>query len=160
LINKNILSQYVYLKKEKEDLEVRINKDRQRLRKIEEEGPVIDSVACGRKGKKPIRTVKIAGFPHGEYDKRKAMLNARISILERYKNEILETEMKVEEYIQSIDDSRIRLIIRYKYLDNLGWDQVAAKMGGYNTADSVRKMMERYLSANDNLSTMSEKNIL
>jgi DNA-directed RNA polymerase specialized sigma24 family protein len=36
-------------------------------------------------------------------------------------------------------------IINYKYLDGLTWEQTAARMGGGNTAEGVRKAVRRWL---------------
>ena len=50
-----------------------------------------------------------------------------------------------ERYIASIPDSLARLVLGYRYIDNLSWNQVAAHIGGGNTADSCRKIAERFL---------------
>lgn len=52
--------------------------------------------------------------------------------------------IKIETVIQQIDDSRVRQIIRYKYIDGLNFIKVARKMGGNNTADSVRMVLNRF----------------
>ena len=40
---------------------------------------------------------------------------------------------------------RMQLIIKYKILDGMTWQQVAAKLGRSATADSVRKEYSRFL---------------
>ena len=42
-------------------------------------------------------------------------------------------------------------IINYKYLDGLTWEQTAARMGGGNTAEGVRKAVRRWLKEPKNL---------
>lgn len=59
--------------------------------------------------------------------------------------ELLELTNSVEEYINSIDDSRMRRIIQYRILDNLPWCDVAEKIGGKSTGESCRKYFERFL---------------
>ncbi len=58
--------------------------------------------------------------------------------------ELLELTNSVEEYINSIKDSRMRRIIQYRILDNLPWCDVAEKIGGKSTGDSCRKYFERF----------------
>ena len=51
-------------------------------------------------------------------------------------------------YIDSIDDSLVRQIFRYRHLDGLSWQSIAFRVGGGNTKDSVRKVHDRYLKKN------------
>ena len=52
---------------------------------------------------------------------------------------------RLNRYIASIDDSLIRQIIALRFVDGLSWRQVAFRIGGGNTEDSVRKAVKRYL---------------
>lgn len=52
---------------------------------------------------------------------------------------------KVKAFINSIDDSLTRQVFHYRYSKCMHWQQVAYMIGGGNTADSVRKIAERYL---------------
>lgn len=61
--------------------------------------------------------------------------------------QILGKICEIEKYIQSIDDSYVRLIIKYKYIDCHSWARVAVLIGGGNTKDSVRMAVKRYLSS-------------
>ena len=106
---------------------------------------VSDSVACGKKGKKPIKTVKIEGFPIKDYDKKKNILKKYKIKLELMEQELLEKLNDVEEYIENIKDSRIRRIMRYRYIDNFTWQQVARKMGINHTADGCRMAHDRFM---------------
>lgn len=47
--------------------------------------------------------------------------------------------------INSISDSLMRQILTYRYISCFPWVQVAAHIGGGNTADSVRKAHDRFL---------------
>lgn len=76
-MDKSILSEYADMKEEIKDLRRRIAEDQKKLDQLQHT-IVSDSVSCGKKGKKPIRTVKIKGFPQME-------INRRISLLERRK---------------------------------------------------------------------------
>ncbi len=50
-------------------------------------------------------------------------------------------------WVDSIEDAQTREIIVLRYVNGLSWQQVAASVGGGNTADSVRKVAARYLKA-------------
>jgi len=52
---------------------------------------------------------------------------------------------KVKAFINSIDDSLTRQVFHYRYSKCMHWQQVAYMIGGGNTAESVRKIAERYL---------------
>lgn len=62
------------------------------------------------------------------------------------KNLQLEAEKtRLISFIDSIDDSLLRLIFRYRFIELKSWKQVALSVGGNNTADSCRKAVMRYL---------------
>lgn len=61
---------------------------------------------------------------------------------------------EIESFINAIDDSFIRQIFHYRYVKSMTWSQVAYMIGGYNTAECVRKMAERYLKK---MEVMDEK---
>ncbi len=56
---------------------------------------------------------------------------------------------RLERYIADIDDSLTRMIFRLRFVNGLSWQQVAASVGGGNTADSVKKTCYRYLKKTD-----------
>lgn len=62
----------------------------------------------------------------------------------RYEN-LLETTNDVLDFIESIEDSRMRMIVTYRIIENYSWSQVADAMGGGNTEDSVRKAFVRFV---------------
>ena len=62
--------------------------------------------------------------------------------------EISIAEREILEYIFSINDSQIRRIMRLRHIELKSWLQVANAIGGNNTADSVRKMHDRFLQDN------------
>lgn len=143
-MTKDILIQYCDLKEEAKDLRKRIEKSEKHIAKIEEEGNVTDSVLGGEGG---IQHFKINGFPYPEYSRKKTMLYLYQAQLQNAEYELLEALNELEEYIQSIDDSRIRRIIRFRIIDDMNWVQVAINMGGRTTEESARKEFERFLSS-------------
>lgn len=146
-MTKDILIQYSDLVEEVKDLRRRIDNLERQINWMEQDGCVSDIVTRGRRGKKPLGTITIKGFPYPEYSRKKTALYLYKAQLENAELELLELTNKVEEYIQSIENSRIRRIIRYRLIDGLSWVQVAFKMGGRCTSESVRKELERFMAS-------------
>jgi hypothetical protein len=141
-LTKDILIQYCDLREEVKDLRKRIGNLEKDIKRMEQEGSVTDSVKGGEGG---IRHFKITGFPYPEYSRKKTRLYLNKAQLENAELELLEVLGETEEYIQSIGDSRIRRIIRSRYVDDMSWLKVAQNMGGQATADSVRMEHNRFL---------------
>lgn len=55
-------------------------------------------------------------------------------------------QVKLEKYIQSVEDPLVRDIIRLRFEECMKWEQVADALRG-NTGDSCRKAVVRYISA-------------
>ncbi len=134
-MNKEQLSQLRYLKGEIEILK----------KQIEDIDYTIttDSV----KGSSPYfpyteRNFLITGVDYQGYDNKLNRLQRKLS---RRIDELIDLVEETNDYINNIDDSLIRQIITLRYINGLEWKQVAASIGGNNTADSVRKIAERYL---------------
>lgn len=89
---------------------------------------VVDSVACGKKGNKPIRTVKVEGQPTMYIERKRRAIEKRTKKLELMEEELLELQTKAEEYIDSIEKSELRTMFRLYYIDGLSWIQVAHRM--------------------------------
>lgn len=123
------LSQLYHLKRE-------IEMDCQRLKELE------STVLPGAQS--------ISGMPKGGSDPRKLELyaveiaNLHTIIREKQAHCIQERE-RLERYISSIPDSLTRQIFTHHFIDGLSWTQVAAAIGGGNTAGSVRMLCYRYL---------------
>lgn len=140
-MDKSILVQYCDLQEEVKDL-------RRRIAKLEDEIShlvVVSDSVTGTREDGTIGHIKITGYPFPEESRKQALLRRRKAALEEKEEELLELLSDVEEYINSIDDSRIRRIFRYRYVDNMSWVQVAIQMGGKHTADSCRNSHDRYL---------------
>lgn len=136
VIDKNILIQYCDIKEEVKDLEKRITRLEEQKSKI-----LTDSV----KGSS-------TEFPYTEYNciisgvtnKKSTRVEIYKKLLEDKCEELLDLQTEVEEYIQSLGDSRIRRIMRYRYIDNYSWIKIGCIMNG--TADGIRMEHERFLS--------------
>ena len=86
---------------------------------------MVDSVSCGKKGKKPLGTVKITGRPVGVISRKEQLLKKRNRRLEELEEKLLEMTIQVEEYIESIEKSELRIIFRLYFLDDLSYPKVA-----------------------------------
>ena len=76
----------------------------------------------------------------------------KIAQLELLEVDLLEKQSEVEEYIQQIEKSRLRIMFRFYYIDGLTWEMVAVKMNYMMpkknipfTGDSCRKQHDRFL---------------
>lgn len=126
-MDKNILIEYADMKEEIKDLRRRIEQNKKELFRLNGQ-IVMDSVSCGKKGKKPLGTVKITGRPVTTISRKESLLNKRIRRLEELEEELLELTIQVDEYIETIEKSELRIIFRLYYIDDLTWYQVALRM--------------------------------
>ena len=54
-------------------------------------------------------------------------------------------QVRLLNYIEGIEDSFIRQIIVYRFVEDFTWKEVARKLGGNNSPESVRKAFQRFL---------------
>ena len=139
-MDKDILIQYSDLVEEVKDLRRRIRKLQDDIDKLE---PVKDSVKGTRKDG-TIGSITISGYPVPVYYRYKNQLEKRETALRKKEAELLELVNTVEEYITGISDSKMRRILRYRYIDKLNWVQVAVRMGKKYTADGCRMLHNRF----------------
>lgn len=142
MISKEILIQYSDLQEEVKEVRERIDKTEKQIAKIEDDGNVVDSVSGGDGG---IQHFKIEGFPYPEYSRKKTLLYARKATLASLEMELLETLNQVEEFIASVEDSRMRRIINFRFIDKLSWVQVANRLDSNSTSDGVRMEFNRFM---------------
>ncbi len=55
---------------------------------------------------------------------------------------------RINRYIESVQDSQMRMILSLRYVNGLNWEQVAASISCCISGESVRKAHERFLSKN------------
>lgn len=149
-MDKLVLIEYASAKEEIKDLRKRIEKNKKELVKLNEM-TVTDSVTCGKKGKKPIRTVKIQGRPVNAIERKEKALQRNIDKLENLEVELLELADQAEEYIQSIKKSELRTMFRLYYIDDLSYMKVAAEMNKKfpnreikYTDENIKKRIQRF----------------
>ncbi len=141
-LKKHILEQYSSLLQEQQELRNRISKLEQKLERIRTGDNVKDAVKGGDGG---LRIYHLEGYPTAEDDETTYLLNKNRRLLEERRRKIDEMVVSVEEFLNTMDDSRMRRMITYRLIDKLSWQQVAERMGKHYTEYSCKKQMERFL---------------
>lgn len=152
-MDRDILEQYIELREEVKDLRGRIDRDEHRLRKIEKEGLVSDTVKGSRNDESyAYRSVKITGYPIPEVSQVKSMIRKRVMKLHILEDELQEAVNAVDGFINDIPKSDLRMIFRLRYLDDRTWAAVAINMNHHfpkrrikYTEDNCRIRHDRYL---------------
>ena len=104
-------------------------------------------MSLGNKGGRSLGRALVRGKGRIYSQKKSALLELRLRY-EKMQGELDDMAIDVEEYIQSIGDSRLRQIMRLRYVEMIGgkqmtWREIAQHLG--ETEDSCRKAHDRYL---------------
>ena len=95
--------------------------------------------------------MNFSGLPRGEstdahrLELAVAELIAAKEKIDKKKEEYAREQMKLEKYINSVEDLRMRYILTLRFVDMNSYRQIARKLGGGNTEDSVRMSIKRFL---------------
>ena len=125
---------YIYIK-------ARIAKVEERLAELEQEDG--------------LGAVNLDGMPHGSTpgDPVARMAIARAALhgqLVRLRADLKEKECEIREYIESVEDEEVKLIIEWRFIDLLDWYEIAGmleEMTGKNVDRSTPgKKMRKYLA--------------
>lgn len=157
-MDKSVLKQYASLLDEKDEvksdikrLEKRISYNRRRIAEMEANETVKDHVRGGLGG---VEGFSIEGVPFPEYRRRSRELYREQSyllsqkvVLQELEIRILEQVVDVRMFMNDIDDSLLRRIVKHRVVDRKTWNEVADAIGGNNTADSVRMIFQRYVAS-------------
>ena len=95
------------MKEEIKDLRRRIHENERELAKLENM-IVTDSVTRGKRGKKPLGTVKITGRPTAAIALKQKLLKKRNDRLTALEAELLELTNQAEEYIETINPKQLQ----------------------------------------------------
>ena len=126
-MDKNVLIEYADMKMEIKDLRRRIGDKQNRIDKLHAT-VMSDTVTMGKKGRKSLGTVKVTGIPDGIITRVETALEKNQKLLELREVELLELQNDVEEYIETIQKSELRIMFRLYYIDDLTWYRVALQM--------------------------------
>lgn len=137
-MTKQELSRYFWLCHEIEKQKKRL--ERLQAKRANSGGFVGDSVKDYRSGRGV--PLKIQGYAEEDYT-----LPNRISTLEEeIKHNIAESDRlaaEIEIYIQSIDDPKMREIMRCRFLDYMGWSEVGKE--NFMDPDHARRLVREFL---------------
>jgi len=126
---KEKLIQYCDIKEEIKDL-------KKRIEKIQKQSSCVSDVV--QNGYK--RHAVISGYDI----KRQHKLDTLEAILQEREDTLLDIQIEVETFIDTIPDSKIRKIFTYRYIDRMSWIQIQHKMK-YNDESKARKKHDRFL---------------
>ena len=137
------LSQLYHLNREIE----RLTSELDRLERLTKKDVVCDSVkgsyACFPYTEHSIliRGIENEGYKISRHDLEIAELKGLLEL--SIKKSIIE-RARLERYINEIDDAEMRQIIALRYVNGLGWRQIAAELG-YQDESAPRKRHNRFL---------------
>ena len=92
----------------------------------------------------------LSGMPHAPgYEDRLGALAVEIADLttciEQMKQRVSDEETEINLFINGIPDAYTRTLFRLRFIRGMGWGEIAAAMGGRNTASGVRNICYRCL---------------
>lgn len=154
------LSQLYHLNREVEmdqkrlaDLDFEIRKDEERLAFLEAKSASVSSPAYDGMPKNPSGDNRLELQISDIVELRdliahKKALRSECAMTIHAKQILCLTERnRLERYIADVPDSLTRQIMTLRFINGLGWWQVAYSIGGNNTGDSVRMNVKRYLES-------------
>ena len=128
------LSRYYKLKREIEDLEIRIKEFGDGVKGLQTK----DVVISGGGGNISIQEKLM--LLQSEY------IEKRVSALEQYK--------EIERYIEDIDDPEVRTIMRLRFMDLLSWEEIGKRT--YQDKKTASKKMRIYLKVSNSPNSPSK----
>lgn len=142
-MNKELLSDISNTNTEIQDLDNRIKKLESKPTRI-----VIDAVR-GSSKEFPYteHNCKIEGIETPKYKK---LIKSYKKMLKQKKEKLMKLNKKFEYELNYIEDSELRMILRFKYEDNMTNNQIAHKMNQLSkdkeyTEDGIRMKIKRFL---------------
>lgn len=97
------------------------------------------------------RTQRLDGMPHvhGAADPVGGLASEIADMREtisRHEAAVASSEAAVATYIQTIEDSQLRMVFRLRFIHGMPWKLVAASVGGRNTENGVKAACYRYIA--------------
>ena len=126
-------------------IQARIEKINQRLAELEEEDG--------------LGSVNMDGMPHSKTPGKpvERMALARAALQEKLvdlKAALVEKELVIREYIESVEQEDIKFIMELRYIDGLNWQDIAVeweeKTGRYADRTTLAKKTRKYLCNRNN----------
>lgn len=138
-MNKNILLQIADTTKEIEDLKRRIAETKKKQEKYAK--LIVSDTVKGTRSDGTYGTIKITGIDYKDAGYQEKLLERRLQSMQGLLQKLEKQQAEAEEYIECIEDSRLRQIVRYKCIDGMNWQQVAKQM--HSSPDGCRMEFNR-----------------
>ena len=116
---KEALDQYTAVKKEREYIADKVATLERQIDRMEQGGYSVKDTVRGGEGNMHHYTIE--GFPYSDYSRRKTLLRIRRQQLIDRDEKLAELETQVEHFLSEIDDSRMRQMIAYRYIEGMSW---------------------------------------
>lgn len=143
-MDKKTLESYGRIKLEIEALE-------KRIKTLQKEQPQVEYASV--RGSNPDFPYQPMSFHFNGYniredEHRRQKVEQAIIKLQQKKDKLLALEDEIESFIDSIDDITLRLIFRYKYLDNSTYEEIGRKL--HMDRSTIGKKVNVYLQLSHN----------
>ncbi|AWZ50056.1 hypothetical protein C3495_14310 (plasmid) [Clostridiaceae bacterium 14S0207] len=139
---KEILKQY-------NDLKIEINELENRIKKLENHKSEIErDKVTGSSSYFPYtkRSFTIEGYNISKDEiKNKRLVKLETLLLKR-KNKCIDIKLQIEEFINTIPNSRTRRVFQYRYIDNLSWQAIALRIGKVHESYPRKEIHDKYLN--------------
>lgn len=135
---------YRKLLKQYGDLQVEIKEIEKRIKKLENFKIEHDKVR-GSSNVFPYteRSFTIEGYNIQDVDR----VSRIKKLLDNRKNKCEDMKLQIEEFINTIPDSRTRRVFQYRYIDNLPWLQIAYRIGKTDESYPRKIIHDKYLES-------------
>lgn len=137
-------------------------KELSQLRDLEQEIKILteEIEACYNRGKVTKDTVQgsstshpytlhpipISGLP-ADCPTDRAYIDARVTRLREITAKRVAAYERVLDFVERVEDSRMRNILTMRYIKCMSWQQIAGEIGGGNTANGLYKAHKRFLES-------------
>jgi DNA-directed RNA polymerase specialized sigma24 family protein len=134
------LKQYVDLKEEIKDLELRIKKLNAKKREAQSDTVVGSNIEFPYNP----RVYSITGVNEEAHKEKLDRLNY---ILIKRKQRCEDLKLEIEEFISTIPDSKTRRVFTLRYIDGLTWLQIARRIERYDESYPRKMIHDKYLDS-------------
>jgi len=148
------------MKEEIRDLRKRIHE----LDRFLKDPPIVADIVKGTRRDGTIGPIRVTGIPGPEYDRNQKLRERYRRLLEAKEAELLELTCQVEEYIESIPKSELRIMFRLYFIDGHGYPGVARQMNHMfpkrrikYTDENVKKKIQRFFEKIENVPQCPDK---
>ncbi len=148
MVSKEILIQYSDLQEEIKYLRKKIDSlqnEQASMEKCKKHSTVQSSTKDFPYTQHNVHTEGYIGLTNKSVRCLSSAIDTEIRKLESRYEKLLEITNDAMDFIESIEDSRMRMIVTYRFIENYSWGKVADAIGGGNTEDCVRKAFNRFM---------------